>query len=412
MHLWYNNRKAAIIPDYGQGDALAKLAPAPMANYTISTAWIWYNNNHKTVAEIQVEMGDFVRIPEMTSTERVMAAINGSPFDVYPAISVTSVATIDGMNQSGAYFPSAHTNGTEMADLAAVGHDEYGFDSAAPYFSIHLEAAALGADVDWSDRFGTPSVRGILLSNLDQLDIPQDFLSRPLPMQLLRALRILHKRYKGEVPVIGKVVGPWTLAYHLRGVENLLLDTILEPQKTSNAIAALAEISVQFAQAQFEAGADIVVWADHVTSDLVSAQIYREIVFPVHCMATRKLAPLGPLILHVCGNVEDRFDLFAQAGFTCFHMDSRNNIPAIVQAAGRRIRLAGCINNPFTLSQGTPGGVQREVEYNMACGISLIAPECAIPTSVPTANLKELVRTAHSHRFGGAPNMRPTQKSS
>lgn len=227
--------------------------------------------------------------PKMTGAERVKAALLGRPFDIYPAMSITSVATVEGMAHSGAYWPSAHTNGTEMAALAAVGHEEYGFDSVAPYFSIHLEAEALGARVDWSSPQAIPHVAEVCLRDLDDLELPPDLLSRPGPAQLLRALRLLHRRYQGEVSVIGKVIGPWTLAYHLRGVENLLLDIILEPEKTRRAIAELARIPIQFAAAQFEAGADAVVWADHVTSDLVSAQLYREVVFPLHCEAARRL---------------------------------------------------------------------------------------------------------------------------
>lgn len=339
-----------------------------------------------------------MKTPEMTGRERVLAALRGEPFDVYPAVSITSVATTDAMERSRSFFPGAHTDGAQMAALASVGRDAYGFDSVAPYFSIHLEAAALGCPIDWGDRFTMPRVIHPPLRDLDGLSVPSDFLSRPQPAQLLKACQLLHRRCGDKAAVIGKVIGPWTLAYHLRGVENLLLDTILEPEKTRAAIEALAEVSIRFARAQFEAGADICVWADHVTSDLVSAQIYRETVFPVHCRATKTLAPYGPLILHVCGNVADRFDLFAQAGFACFHMDSRNDISAIAQAAGNRIRLAGCINNPFTLSQGTAERVHSEVEYNIRCGVSLIAPECAIPTSVPAVNLKELVRAAHSRR--------------
>lgn len=333
----------------------------------------------------------------MTSRERVMAAIAGDEFDVFPAVSPTSVATIEGMRRAGVSFPSAHTNGEEMAELAAVGHEEFGFDTVAPYFSVHLEAAALGAKVDWSDQTSTPQVMATAFHSLDEFAIPDNFLSRFEFQQLLRALRLLRKRFRGEVAVIGKVIGPWTLAYNLYGVENLILDTILEPVKTRALIEELAKVPLEFAKAQFEAGADIITWADHVTADLVSAKIYEEFVMPVHARVTRILQQYGPLILHVCGNVADRFPLFIKAGFKCFHMDSRNDIAEAVAMAGDRIKIVGGINNPLTLSQGTPAEVRREVEYNLACGVQMIGPECAIPTSVPTENLKTLVQTVHSH---------------
>ena len=89
----------------------------------------------------------------MTSRERVFAAIEGKDFDVFPAITPTSIATLEGMKASNAFFPSAHLLPIEMADLAATGHDIFGFDSVAPYFSVHLEASALGAKVNFNDEF-------------------------------------------------------------------------------------------------------------------------------------------------------------------------------------------------------------------------------------------------------------------
>ena len=85
----------------------------------------------------------------MTSKERVFAVINGEDFDVYPALNPTSVATVDAMKISGAFFPEAHTDAKKMEALASVGHNKFGFDSISPYFSILLEASALGAEVDW-----------------------------------------------------------------------------------------------------------------------------------------------------------------------------------------------------------------------------------------------------------------------
>lgn len=331
----------------------------------------------------------------MTPGERVMAAVKGQPFDVCPAISATSVATVSAMKSTGAFFPAAHTNAFGIADLAAAGHELFGFDSVAPYFSIHLEAAALGVDVDWGDPFNMPKVKGVRLERIEDASVPSGILEKRELRQLLKAIRILRERYGEKVPVIGKVVGPWTLAYHLRGVENLLIDTLLEPDKTQKAIEALSALPVAFAKAQFEAGAAAVVWADHMTSDLVSAELYKEMLLPVHKRAMLELSGYGPIILHTCGNVMDRIGYFAEAGFTCFHMDSRNPIRSAVQQMGDRIRIIGGINNPVTLSQGTWGRVRREAESTLRSGVQLIAPECAIPMNVSSDNLRELVKTVH-----------------
>lgn len=341
---------------------------------------------------------------KMTSMERVFAVINGDDFDVYPAINPTSVATVEAMKLSGAYFPAAHTDPDKMAALACVGRDVFGFDSVSPYFSILLEASALGAEVDWGNIYEMPSVIKKPIKKPEEYEVPKNFLDRAEFSGLIKVCSELKKTYKNEVPVIGKVVGPWSLAYHLYGVENLVLDMILEPEKTAEFINRLSEVPFAFAKAQFEAGADMLVWADHVTSDLVSAEIYKKFIMPIHKRAASSLQKYGPIILHTCGNVSDRLMYIAETGFKIFHMDSKNNIGDSVKLVGNNMLITGCINNPVLLAQGDPPDVKRAVEENIHQGIKLISPECAIPFSVPSENLMALTASAHNTCFGYSPH--------
>lgn len=333
---------------------------------------------------------------EMSGRERFMAAVAGEEFDMIPAVSFTSVATTEAMKISNAYFPEAHTDGSEMAAIASVGHDVFGFDTVAPYFSVLLEASALGAQIHWGGPNESPYVKKTAFQKLEDLRAEDGYLEKNEFRQMLKAVRILKKRHGEDAAVIGKVIGPWTLAYNLYGVEKLVLDTILEPEKTKKVIAELSAVPIAFAKAQFAEGADAVTWAEHVTGDLVSAQIYGDFVFDVHCRVCRELKAYGPLILHVCGNVEDRIGLFAETGFDCFHFDSRNDAAKLMRIAGDRIKLGGGISNPITLARGTPSMIKKDVLHNAACGISMIGPECAIPTNVTTGVLKELTKVIHS----------------
>lgn len=332
---------------------------------------------------------------EMTSRERVMAAIYRKPFDHIPAITPTSVANLDCMKLANVTFPQAHIDPHAMARLASTNHTVLGFDSVMPYFSVHLEAEALGCQVQWDSNTTMPIILKRPIHDINSFEIPANFLSHRACKSLIRSIKLLKKQFGDSVAIIGKVIGPWSLAYNLYGIENLILDSILEPQKTKLFIQSLLDIPLSFAQAQFEAGADIVTWADHVTADLISAKTYEEFVFPLHKIATRKLLKHGPLILHTCGNVMDRLNLISETGFTCFHIDSRNDIAEAVKIAGNKLMLTGSINNPSTLTTGSPADVRKEVLYNIQNGIQLISPECAIPFHVTNQNLLALVNTAH-----------------
>ena len=332
---------------------------------------------------------------KMTPAERVKAALTGNDFDVYPVISPLTIANIDAMEMARVFYPSVYSNAMEMAELASTGHDYFGFDSVSPYFSIHMEAAALGAKVDWKNDYSVPELVKKPLNSLDDFEIPQSFLQRPEFQNILKACEILRSKYKGRVPIIGKVAGPWTLLFLIYGIENMVLDTILEPEKIKKILDEIVLIPMKFAEAQFNAGADIVFWVDLIDSIQVSRTIYDEFLMPLHKKVASSLQTIGPLILGIPNNVMDRFNSIVTTGFKVLYMSSKNDISAIIKAAKTEIAITGCINVPIILYQGSPEIIQAEVEATIKRGVRLIAPEHVLPVTVPTKNLKCLVESAH-----------------
>jgi MtaA/CmuA family methyltransferase len=335
---------------------------------------------------------------EMTSRERVLAVFHGTPYDKIPVINPTSLATVESMRHTKAFFPFAHTDSHAMAALASAGHDLFGFDSVMPYFSVHLEAAALGCEIDWGKLDRMPQILKPVLAEPDDFVMPVNFLDRKPIKALLQAIKILRKKYGSEVAIIGKVVGPWTLAFLLHGTANLILKTNIEPDKVHQFLAVLMQTSIEFAHAQFEAGADILTWADHATADLISAKIYEEFLLPVHQQCNKILHKAGPVIFHACGPVTDRLELFCHAGFEAFHLESRNDIKEALQIVNGRIVITGNVNNPNILLNGTVADVRNAVDSVLEGGIQLLSPECALPCWVPSRNLLEIVNAARAQR--------------
>lgn len=333
----------------------------------------------------------------MTPYERVFAVLNNKPFDRYPIINPTSVAIYDSMKISNSYFPSAHYSINETVELAKISHDLYKFDSIAPYFSIHLEACALGAEVNWNNIYTTPNIDKHMDYNLGKIKLPDNFLDLELIKNFISVIKILKTKYNKRVPIIGKVVGPLSLAFLLFGARNILLDAIVEQDKVVELLEKLSLISLQFAQAQFESGADILTWADHSTCDLISANMYSELVLPIQRKATSILKNYGPTILHTCGNVMDRLDYISQSGFDIFHIESRNDIKYAIEHYDN-ILFTGGINNPITLSNGSTKDIENEVTFLLDNGMKLISPECAIPCNVTRESLEFLASTVHSRK--------------
>ena len=326
----------------------------------------------------------------MTSRERVLAALARQPVDRTPVCNPTSVATVELMDLVGAHFPDANRDAEKMARLAATSYTELGFDTIMPVFSIIQESSALGCKMQWEEKDNWPTVkmREPIWSEPQDIKIPNDFLTHPDTKCVLDAIRLLRKEFGDEVCIIGKTMGPWSLAYHTMGVEPFLLMSLDDPDKTRRCLDKLKEATILFGRAQIEAGADALTLPDHATGDLVSGDYYDRYLREMHIAFVEEI-PI-PLILHICGRTVDRMEYIAQTGMAAFHYDSKNEPSESIEICKDRISLVGNLNNPETLYSKGPEEIRDQVFKNLDAGVQLVGPECAIPLQTSIENLKSI----------------------
>ncbi len=302
--------------------------------------------------------------------------------------SATSIATVDLMEKAGVFFPEAHLDAGKMAGLAAAGHELLGFDNVMPLFSVWHESAALGCAVDWGARDRMPDSRDHLAKLGEDIEVPRGLLDRPGCRVPLEAIRLLRERFGDEVAVVGKVFGPWTLGYHVFGVQEFLMGTLLEPDNVRKGMEQLKEVTVQFACAQVEAGADALCLGDHATRDLCSPDAYRDFLKASHAELEERIP--CPLVLHICGDTSDRIGYIRETGMTCFHFDSKVPTPTARELAGEELSLMGGTSNFSVVREGTPERIAADVREKIENRIDIIGPECAVPLDAPCENMKLL----------------------
>jgi methylthiol:coenzyme M methyltransferase len=341
----------------------------------------------------------------MTPKRRFLSALFGGRVDCVAVGSPTSVATIECMETAGASFPAVHLSGDGMARLAATAHTVLHYDCIMPVFSVQQEAAALGCVVDWGSRDTMPVATSSPWASPEDVRIPADFLLRPPTKAVLDALALLRREFGSHVAIVGKVMGPWTLSYHLHGLQEFLIKTKLEPDAVTRFLDRLKVVTIQFGKAQIEAGADVLCLADHATGDLVGPGAYRDFLLPVHQEITRELG--CPLVLHICGNTLDRLTFICEAGFDAFHFDSKVDTIAAKAVVGNRLSLIGNVNNAETLFKGAPEAAFEEARRAIAGGVAVVGPECAVPLATPNRNLIAIADAARDRMGGGARPSKP-----
>ncbi len=301
----------------------------------------------------------------------------------------TSVICQELMDVVGVGFPEGHLNAESMAALALAGHTVLGFDMVMPLFSVCHEASAMGCNVNWGSRDMMPESGPAIFETADDIRIPSDLLTRPGCAVPLEALRILKHRLGDTAAVCGKVFGSWTQAYHYFGVSQFLMMTVEDPDEVRRILDRLTPVTIAFAQAQLDAGADCLVLADHATRDLCSPAAYEEFLFPLHSRLAEAIR--APIILHICGDTSDRIGMIAETGVDCFHWDTKLGTPDNARAlAGERLALMGGISN-YDLLWGTPDTIKVQAVQAHECGIDIVGPECAIPLKTPLKNLMAIV---------------------
>ena len=314
-------------------------------------------------------------IKQMTKKERVLAALNRLEVDRPPVANPTSVATVEMMDLVDAPFPEACRSAELNARLAATEITEFDFDAIAPYFSIIQESSAIGCEMQWEQKDNWPTVRmsNPIWKTSSDIKVPSDFLNHPDVKVITDSIRILKKEFGDDVPIIGKTMGPWTLAYHVFGVETFLLGSVDNPDETIKSLEKLQEFTYLFGEAQVDAGADVLTIPDHATGDLVSGQYYQKFLQDIHTEMAQRFTV--PLILHICGRTVDRMPYIAETGMHAFHFDSKNSPQEAMDAVNNKIALVGNINNPETLYSKEADDVKKEVFECLNAGVQLIAPE-------------------------------------
>ncbi len=302
--------------------------------------------------------------------------------------SATSIVTTDLMDHVGAAFPKAHLDAEEMCRLAAAGHTVLGYDNVMPLFGVWHESAALGCKMDWGTSGRMPDGHPICLSIDETFRIPENFLGEPGCSVPLEALELLRKEVGSEAAVVGKVFGPWTLGYHVFGVQEFLMSTLLKPDRVKQVMRQLLDVTIAFAEAQIDHGADALTLADHCTRDLCSPDTYRDFLAEIHQELHERIG--CPLILHICGDTSDRLKYIRQTGLECFHYDSKVPVADVRNLAGEELSLMGGTDNIGVVRGGTDESITQDIAEKLRLGIDILGPECAVPLDAPYKNLKTI----------------------
>ena len=258
----------------------------------------------------------------MTGMQRLEAALClgvGSRVPVIPQVFAFTAKLC------GTPFMEYLTSGETLARCQLQAQAHYGYDAVFGVMDVSVETEAVGSKLCFRDNY-YPSVASYAItqaSDLKGLCLPDPSQAGRMP-EILRALGIMRSALADQLPVVGLVLGPLTLATQLMGMEKALYLAIDEPDQFAEILDFASQVTALFGRAQLRAGAHLMMVFDPAsTPAVVPPHFFREFELPLITRVFAEFKREGSLAnwLHIAGPVEPILPYYGPAGADIANLD-------------------------------------------------------------------------------------------
>lgn len=336
---------------------------------------------------------------EMTEKDRFISILNGEEVDRVSAACPLQTGTLDMMEKINVFWPEAHYNSEMMAELSYAAHKLAGIESVRVPFCLTVEAEILGCKVGGGGKKSQPSVLEPALTTIEDytsLKLPDPAKDGRMPV-VAKSLKILKDKVGDTAPIIAGVVSPFTLAGHLRGIDNFLLDFFDSPENVVNLLNFCSEVCILYSQYLEDNGADCISLIEpSATCEVIGPKHFEIYTGPYLKKVVKSLDV--PTVLHICGNTVPILSFMGDTGVNGISID---HIVDISEAKDkiRKAALIGNINPVDPLLFGSKDEIIKQSEICIEKGIDILAPGCGLSPVTPLENIKAMTSFVKNYNY-------------
>lgn len=286
--------------------------------------------------------------------------------------------------------------GTQFKAVMAL-QERYGTPVLVTAADTTAEAEAYGAEVRFSAR-ELPALVGRLVTG--PADLPA--LADPVPgdartrVPLETAWRLTAE--VGElVPVLGTMLGPFTLATQLYGVKEALAAVSSDPDTIESILDAVTGFLCRYALEFRETGAWGILVAEGASGRLAPDQLARFSTPFVKRILKAIETPEFAVVLHNCRASNAHLDAIFDSGASIFHLGAHVDLAAALSRVPPETTLIGNLDAVKLFQKGSPQGVADAARALLEAARPYknfaVSTGCELPPGSPLANLNAFFRT-------------------
>lgn len=326
----------------------------------------------------------------MTPKERLMNRLEGKPVDKIPNLNIVMLFAA---NYAGVQYGDFCYDYRRLVEAQYKTAVDFGIDILSTMSDPYREAHDYGARIQ-KVADDLPICEKALVGDVGELDKIRlwDPLASTRMLDRILAVALFKKNYGSEYPILGWVEGPMAEFTDLTSLSEGMYMMADEPEAVKESLRVITEQAVRCAEAQLDAGADIIGIGDAAAS-LISDEQYREFILPLEREIVSAVHRAGGKTkLHICGNINHIFSSMIETGSDILDIDYMVDFEAAVRLAGSRCSVCGNLDPVSVILQGTEPDIRRKTRYCMEHGgnRSLFSGGCEVPKWTPPANLKAM----------------------
>ncbi|MBI9104281.1 MAG: uroporphyrinogen decarboxylase family protein [Spirochaetales bacterium] len=331
----------------------------------------------------------------MTSMERTLTALGHKEPDRVPLFLLFSHYGAKHLGlTTKEYFASPENIIKAQIELQR----EFKSDCFYTFCYAALETEAMGGIVYFPEETPPNSASPIFHEDQDIKDfkIPKISTSEPLS-RVLEVTKALSDESKGNVPIIGVVMSPFSLPVMQLGFDKYIEMLYLKPDLFKELMQKNQEFCINWANSQLEAGATAICYFNPLSSrEMTEKDLYHRTGFPVDLETTKKIN--GPIATHLASSLAlPSIDEVLQTGSAVLGISQRDDLALLKSKSRNKITLLGNLSG-INLVHANEEEIDKSIktliqEAGEGGGLIISDNHGEIPWQVPKTALHQIVKS-------------------
>lgn len=337
---------------------------------------------------------------QMTPIERAIALSKNRDIDRLPCNPniANGVARIYGCKIS-----DFNTSGKAIAKAQIASYKKFGMDGVRVFTDLYAWAEAMGSELifpeDNTADLLKPAISNI--NDIDKIKIANPYKDGRLPVYI-EAMKYLVDKIGNEVPCSAGIVGPFSNAFFLVGIEKMTRLFFKNPEVVHRLCEISLQTCIEYAKVALSLGLSITISEPLSSCTVINPKHFEKFSLPYLKRLIEFIhSQEKGCVLHICGKTKKIWPYvkeLSKIGVGGFSMDNVESLKECTEELGSDVKIMGNVDPSNIMYAGTHDEIVNAVVQCVIDGHDspkgyIVMSGCSLPVETPEENIQLMMDT-------------------